>query len=223
MGIHRELGDKRSEGSTLGTLGIACAAQGHLDRSLEHFEAALAIQAAISDQPALGRVHGNMANALRSSGELKVAIDHYEIALEIWKSIGDVGNEGTTRGNLGLALHQLGRLHEGRAMLEEAIEVCGDSVPLAVGFCCGALAQILAEQGEMEQAHRLLDRGEPLLDGYRVELGKFFCRKGVVQCLDGQTESAQGSLSQATEIARELKVNERSDLARAIAGLQAMV
>jgi hypothetical protein len=108
-------------------------------------------------------------------------------------------------------------------MLEEAIQICGDSVPLAVGSCCGSLAQILAEQGELVQAHRLLERGEPVLEGYRVEFGKFLCRKGVVQCLDAQAEAAGDSLSQAKEIAQELQVNERSELARTIAMLQAMI
>jgi tetratricopeptide (TPR) repeat protein len=223
LAIHRDLGDKRGEGTILGTMGITCAAQGHVDIALEHFEAALAIQVAIGDKPAQGLLHGNMANALRNTGQLHVAIGHYQRAIDILRVIGDRGNEGLTRGNLGLALHRLGKLDEARAMLEEAIQICGDSVPLAEGACCGSLAQIMAEQGDMTQAHRLLERGEPVLDGYREELGKFLCKKGVVQCLDSNPEAAQASLSQANEIAQELQVNERSELARAIAKLQAMM
>jgi tetratricopeptide (TPR) repeat protein len=87
--IVREIGDSRSQGHTLGNLGIAYGQRGEFHRAISFFEQALLVQREIGDRLAESRDLWNMSLALDQLGQRAQAIQHAEQSLIIKEQIED--------------------------------------------------------------------------------------------------------------------------------------
>ena len=65
------------------------------------------------------------------------------------------------------------RWEEAERYLNSAVEICRTTIPAAAGAFMGSLAWLYAQQSNMEQARKLLLEGEPLVQVYPEEHGKF--------------------------------------------------
>ena len=80
----------------------------------------------------------------------------------------------------------------------------------------GSLAWLYAQQSNMEQARKLLLEGEPLVEVYPEEHGKFFCKQSKVLHMIGDSERAKESLEQAKVIAHQINGGVTSDIGKLI-------
>ena len=71
--------------------------------------------------------------------------------------------------------------------LVSAIEVCRSTFSLAAGSFMGSLAGLYAQQLKIEEAKELLLEGEPLVEVYPEEHGKFLCKNR--RCFNTQMNS----------------------------------
>jgi hypothetical protein len=100
---------------------------------------------------------------------------------------------------------QLGDLPSAETHLLQAIEICDETMPFGAGAFRGSLALIRAEQGALDEARTLLDRGEPQLRGvHLMELGKFLRKKAQIEDLAGDPAAAAAALAEAEVIDLEL-------------------
>lgn len=70
-----------------------------------------------------------------------------------------------------------------------------------------------AGRKQTEKALQLLQEGEPLVEVYPMEHGKFLCKKAKVLHIAGQPKAAREALSQAQSIATEIDTKSGSELA----------
>ncbi len=96
------MGDRRSEGNALGSLGPAYADLGEPRRAIELFEQRLAIAREIGDRDGEGAAFGNMGLTYANLGESRRAIELFEQHLAIAREIGDRDGEAKANWNLGV-------------------------------------------------------------------------------------------------------------------------
>src|SRR5262249_41813690 len=88
LGIHRELGNRRGEGITLGNLGSAYAALGDAQRAISYHEQSLAVAREIGDRHNEGVASWNLGLALEQEGNLTRAAELMEGSLDYFREIG---------------------------------------------------------------------------------------------------------------------------------------
>jgi tetratricopeptide (TPR) repeat protein len=85
--IARETGDRRSEGNSLGNLGLAYADLGETRRAIEYYEQVLQIARETGDRRGEGNALWSMALALGQVEDRAQAMVHAETALAIYEQI----------------------------------------------------------------------------------------------------------------------------------------
>jgi len=83
----REIGDRRGEGTALGSLGNAYSRLGETREAIEYYEQALAISREIGDRRGEGNRLGNLGLALDKLGHREEAIKCTKEALKIFEQI----------------------------------------------------------------------------------------------------------------------------------------
>jgi tetratricopeptide (TPR) repeat protein/predicted ATPase/serine/threonine protein kinase len=221
--IAREIGDKHGEGTHLGNLGNGYKLQGQYDRAIEHFTQAINIAREIGGKLIEGSNLGNLGGVYQEQGQYDRAAEHFTQAINIAREIGDKINEGISLGNLGDILFQQKRLEEAEDTYRKAISICDETKYAAAGAFRGSLALLLAQQDQFDEAHDLLESGEPQVVAHPEEYAKFLYKKGQVQLLTGESEAAQKSLDQAKALVVEHKFENDVEVAQAISDLEALL
>jgi tetratricopeptide (TPR) repeat protein len=99
-------------GRLMGTVGVAHAKLGDVEKAIGFYEQALVIFREIGDRRGEGASLGNLALAYTSLGEEGKAFELYEQQLAIAREIGDRKGESSSLGNLGLAYAALGKFEQ---------------------------------------------------------------------------------------------------------------
>ena len=99
LAISREIGDRDSEGNSLGSLGLAYQVLGQVERAIERYEQALAIAREIGNRSSEGNWLGNLGSAYSALGEVEQALRCHRQALAIARERGDqrIGDAHPTR------------------------------------------------------------------------------------------------------------------------------
>ena len=95
LAIHREVGNRSSEGSVLGNLGYLHGIQGRMDEARSHYEQALAIHREVGNRRFEGVMLGNLAGPHWSQGRMDEAKAQLEQGLAIAREVGDGRLDGT--------------------------------------------------------------------------------------------------------------------------------
>ena len=153
LALSREAGDRRREGSFLGSLGNVYQEQGRFDEARESHGFALAIHREFGNRRAEGTTLGNLANAHFAQGRLDEARAGYESSIAIHREVGNRVVEGSVLGNLAGIHYEQGRPGESLACCNQALAIhreVGDRRTEAVAL--GNLGVICRDQGKIEQA-----------------------------------------------------------------------
>ena len=86
--IHREVGDRAMEGTTLNNIGAVYRAQGKNDQALNNYERALVIHREVGDRAGEGATLNNIGEVYRAQGKYDQALNNYEQALVIAREVG---------------------------------------------------------------------------------------------------------------------------------------
>jgi len=203
----RQLGDRRGEGNALGNLGNAYSDLGQVERSVEHYQQALAIAREIGHRRGEGNHLGNLGNAYCALGQVERAIEHYEQALAIAREIGDRRGEGNHLGSLGNAYFSLGQAHRAIEHYQQALAIAreigdrrGEGTSLGnLGNAHYALGQVECATEHYEQALAIARE-----IGDRSGEGNYLGSLGSVYRALGQVKRAIEHSQQALAIAREI-------------------
>jgi tetratricopeptide (TPR) repeat protein len=155
LDIHREMGNRRTEGILLGSLG-----QLHFEQTpteaREHFEAALAIHREVGDRRSEGIVLGNLGDLLLAQGETEAAETRLTEAVavcdETWPAAA-----GAFRGSLALLRAQRGAIDEARTLLTRGDQQLRGVYALELG-------KLLCKRGEVERLAGDLDAARAARD-----------------------------------------------------------
>ncbi len=109
--------------SVLGNLGLVYSALGQVDKAIEYYQKALAIDKEIGDRRGEGNRLGNLGSAYSDLGQVEKAIEYYQKALAIAQEIGDRRNEGAHLGSLGLAYSDLGQVDKAIEYYQKALAI----------------------------------------------------------------------------------------------------
>ncbi len=140
-------------GRLLGTVGLAYARLGQVERAIEFYEQHLAIAREIGDRRGEGNALGNLGGAYYRLGQLERAIEFHEQALIISRETRDRRGEGGDLGNLGLAYARLGQVERAIEFHEQALIISreiGDRQ--GEGSNLGNLGNAYARLGQVERA-----------------------------------------------------------------------
>jgi len=101
--IVHKLGNRNSEGITLGSLGTAFAQLGKYEKAAVLLEQQLILMRETGDRRGVGHALGNLGNIYKALGEIHKAINYYEEDLQLAQEIGDKHGEMVSLGSLGIA------------------------------------------------------------------------------------------------------------------------
>ncbi len=118
-----QIGDRRSQASHLGNLGLAYADMGEPQRAVAFHQQALIIAARLRDRRAEGTQLSYLGYAYLHLGEPEQAIDCYQKALEIHQTMGDKRAEAANLTGLAAAHRELGDTRQAIGEYERALTI----------------------------------------------------------------------------------------------------
>ena len=207
LAIHRQLGNRRAEGITLGSLGVLHLEQGHMEEARDHSERALAIHREVGNRRFEAMVLGQLGILYADQGRTEEARDHYERALAIHREVGNRRFEGFELGNLGVVHYLQGRMEQAREQLERALAIHREvGSRRSEGVVLGNLGILRMEQGLLQEARELYERALAIHRdvGHRRGEGAALGDLGKLQQLEGRPEQARQQYELALTIHREI-------------------
>ena len=107
-------------------------------------------------------------------------------------------------GNLGEVHIRIKEWDAAAQYLAMSIDICKSTLPTAAGAFSGSLAWICAKQGNLTEALKHIEYGEPLVAVYPLEHAKFLCRKAQILHWSNRSYTALEALGQAQQIKESL-------------------
>ncbi len=197
----------RLRGQMLGTIGLAYANLGQVDKAIEYHQQALVILKEIGDRMGEGTALGSLGSAYHRLGQVDKAIEYCQQALVIARETGDQRGEGNRLGNLGNAYADLGQAEKAIEYYQQALEIqkaTGDR--LGEGNALGSLGNAYHRLGQVEKAIEHYQQEMVIHKETGNQMGEGQCLGGLgsVYYQLGQVEKAIEHYQQALEIAREI-------------------
>jgi tetratricopeptide (TPR) repeat protein len=164
----------------------------------------------------------NLALLYRVQGQFTQSEQFAEAALTVFRQMGDTRGAAMTKGNLGDLYYEMGDRERARSHFLAVLPILDLSIPFAAGAFRGSLALIYADEGDFDTAYTYLDSGEDQVQKTHAgEFGKIRCRRGMVDLLAGDPDSARSRLAEATQIITDVGAGPDSELAQSVAELRA--
>jgi tetratricopeptide (TPR) repeat protein len=203
----QRLGDRWSEGRTLGNLGNAYANLGEKDRAIEFSEQALAIAQEVSDRWSEGRSLSRLGNAFADLGDSHRAIEFSEQALAIARELDVQRSEEAALDQLENAYVDLGDSRRAIELFEQALAIwreLGDRREEGRTLSSQGVAH--ADLGDVQRAIKLFEQALAIARerGDRWGEGVVLGRLGNAYINLGNVHRAIELFEQALAIAREL-------------------
>ena len=123
LDISREIGDRQSEGHSLGNLGNTYQSLEQYQQAIIYHQKCLDISREIGKRQSEGHSLDNLGVAYQSLGQYQKAIDYYKQYLNISREIGDRQGEGMYLCNLGNAYDALGQYKEAIKHYQQALNI----------------------------------------------------------------------------------------------------
>ncbi|MEO0407620.1 MAG: tetratricopeptide repeat protein [Cyanobacteria bacterium P01_A01_bin.135] len=169
--IYQEVGDLRSQGITLGDLGLVYHNLGQHQQAIQLYALAIAIAREIGNQRNEGAVLGNLGHAYEALGQHQQAIALYEQQLAIVREVGHRRGESYALGNLGIAYGNLGENQQAIDAYRQALAIAqeiGDRP--GEGALLSNIGALLAEENQPEQAIAALQQSVAVREAIRRDL-----------------------------------------------------
>ncbi|MCX9076293.1 MAG: tetratricopeptide repeat protein, partial [Candidatus Methanoperedens sp.] len=193
--------------AVLGNLGSAFYRLGQVEKAIQYYEKALAIDKEIGDRRGEGNALGNLGLAYDALGQVEKAIQYYEKTLPIDKEIGDRRGEGTTLGNLGNAFYSLGQIEKAIQYYEKALDIAQEIEDRkGEGNALGNLGIAYNRFGQVEKAIQYYERALAIAQeiGDRRGEGNALGNLGIAYSALGQIENAIQYYEKALAIVKKI-------------------
>jgi len=123
LSLHRAVGDRTGEATTLNNIGRVYAALGERQKALEYYTQALSLHRAVGNREGEATTLNNIGAVYDALGERQKALEYLIQALPIFRAVGDREGEATLLGSLAFIKRELGDLAEARVHLEDALRL----------------------------------------------------------------------------------------------------
>jgi tetratricopeptide (TPR) repeat protein len=155
------------------------------------------------------------------NGKLQEAEKKYNEAITIHRQLGNNRSLGIMLGNMGDLLILRKKWTKAEDSLQQSIEICDAVFPIAGAVFRGSMGLVMAQKGHINEARRLLKEGEKVLrDKNTIELGKLLCKSALIEHQVNNRETAESFFREAQEVAKRMKVNEKSELGQRLTELK---
>lgn len=207
LALHREAGDRRSEGIVLANLGSLHREEGRVTEAEEHLLRALAIHREVANSRREGMVLINLGLLCLEQGRMSESREHSARALAILREAGDRRHESLVLGNLGVLHCDQGQMEEGRRYYEQALAIHREGGDRgSEGFTISNLGSLEVAEGRVEAGqthfeHALAVHREV---GDRFGEGVVLLNLGILHSDLGRMKEAREDLVRALAIHREL-------------------
>ncbi|USQ89894.1 tetratricopeptide repeat protein (plasmid) [Streptomyces phaeoluteigriseus] len=121
--IHRELGDRYSEGMALHDLGVALQEARRFDDAITAHTQAVNIYRALGNRHGEGRALDSLGNALQEVRRFHEAITALTQAVDIYRALGNRHGEGRALDSLGVALQEVRSFDEAITAHNQAVDL----------------------------------------------------------------------------------------------------
>jgi len=153
LSLHRAVGDRTGEATTLNNIGRVYAALGERQKALEYYTQALSLHRAVGNREGEATTLNNIGAVYDALGERQKALEYLIQALPIFRAVGDRAREATTLNNIGGVYAALGER-------QKALEYYSQALPIlrAVGDRAGEattlnnIGLVYAVLGERQKA-----------------------------------------------------------------------
>ena len=225
LAILQDIGCDRVVANVTGNLGVLYGNQGELDKARDFQDRALHLHRKLGDRRSEGIDHTNLGALFQTLGRKSKARGHYEAAIQILGDVGIQYREGDARRQLGEFQLIEGENEAAEANLKKAIEMCETSFAGGAGVAYSSLGLLASRRGNQAEARELATQGESTLRdvGWRIQLAIAMTRRVEVEWRGGDPGAAREALAKASELATQLKVGAKSQLAMRISGAEELL
>ena len=200
-----QIGDRRSQASHLGNLGLAYADMGEPQRAIAYHQQALSLSGRLRDRQAEGAQWTRLGDTYQKLDEPEQAIKCHQSALDIHQGMGDRRAEGANLAALAVAYKSLGDAHQAISYYGRALTVSRETGDRrAEGAHLGNLGQAYRQLGDTERAIEYFEQALAIarrtgdLSRESAALGNL----GLAHASLGDVRRAQACHRQALAIAR---------------------
>ena len=175
--------------------------EGRSREAMQRAREAIDIGVTAGSVGAVAEAENTLAAALAILG-LPGAVDHWEIALARFEEVGDLNGQAMILGNLGVGAYFEGRWGDALELYERAraaSERQGD--PFGVASNEMNLAEVLVDQGSLDEADRLLRDASRVLRATEDHFVLAFCltQLGRIAAMTGRSDESRAFFQQARD------------------------
>lgn len=163
--IYTQNGDQLGLSHTLNNLGNLYWISGRLDKALDHYLQALAIQREIKSREGIASSLSNIGTVYCIKGDYQKGIEYFRESLEIKEQIGDKGEIAVTWNNLGLANLLIGNVSQAIEAYTHALALnreIGDTLEQLINI--QNLTEAMIQAGQLHGALEHLREGATLAE-----------------------------------------------------------
>jgi non-specific serine/threonine protein kinase len=219
LAIRRELGHASDIAASLSSLGVVAFDAGDLASARRFDEECLAIYRGTGDKSGVARSLKNLGVVARAGGDLGTARALFQESLAIRREIGDEYGIVMTLHDLGLAALAGCDLGAARPFLMEGLRRSREAayMPRTV-VILGSIGRLLAAEGEICRAVRVLGAGQALRESLSLRLSEDRERHDDV-LKAARSALGEAAFAEASEAGAALTLDEAVDLALAPASV----
>ncbi len=224
--LHKQEGNRGSEGRCLGNLGINYRKRGEFAKAQSAYEQALAIHREVGNRPSQAIMLNNLANLYKRENRLQEARSYLQEAIDICEECGNHRDQCIMLGNLGDVYLQVDLFEKAQQYLESSIQLARN-----VGFrgpegaFNGSLGELFLKTGDLEKAREHIRKGEIILRdvGDLSELLKVLFRKTRLALKEQDATEGKQIVADMRHLAQTISLQESSPTFQTIEELAAKV
>ncbi len=192
LAIAEEVGDRRTQGTTLVNLGLLHYERGRNTEALDCYYKALIIQQEIGNDRHEGVTLGNIALLHQDQGRRAEGLGYFQQALAVASRVGNRRSEGVTLGNLAHIHRAQGHSSAALSHYNKALAVAREvGNTRSEGVTLGNLGDFLFSQGDLPGSDSHLRDAIKICDeSYPIAAGAFRGSLALLCAQQGQIEEA---------------------------------
>jgi CHAT domain-containing protein/Tfp pilus assembly protein PilF len=216
--MFRTIGEKRREAITLNNIGVAYAALGEREKSLDYYQQALSLRQSIGDKPGEASTLTSMGQVYASAGDGQKALEFYRQALPLRKTAGDRLGEATTLDYMGVAFSLLGQTEKALGYHQQALELRKATADLrGEAQALSNLGYVYNESGDASKALDYYTQAEALFRrvGDRQNEANALYGLARVELKSGNVNASRRHIEAALLLFEDVRANAGADQLRA--------